>query len=438
MKRPQQALMRSFGVLLLAVLAACSVAESQRFSVKKPVVSQAMFDEDAAVMAYASAPCTSPLGSYALPKAFLHIKIGQKDANTPPEIMPGAGDAPIEVVRRADNSLVFCLDHLSSAFADEKISVSKWPADKTGTEKGSLLSAVMVNVTDQTAFIVRAFLRTLFIGITGKPDFRSALTPEQIVADLEIDPFDQRDMAVANARLTKLGYCVVLKDFGFPSDVSVQNYCSAPLVHGMQLTQVSKAYAKAATTAANPHLPGVMYRPRMPYRLLLFHKRDPKGRGPWLLSQMINVELENLSPVLSLGIDRGVFSGKNVNFIFSEGTLQHACVSKSSELEGFVAIPLEIAKSIVSVPASIVAVRINQIDAKKQLAGLERQLFQIQRVHLAKLAGEEAEIPGDLPGQKDFAAIAPGDFDLPDDLKKDIVGAPKFDSHAVCTPGATM
>lgn len=413
---------RAFALLALGATAACTVAESQRFSV------------DPQTMAYAATRCTSALGSYALPKAYLHIRVGQRDAASPPEIMPTDKMKPVEVVRHPDNSKVFCLDHLSSAFADEKITISKWPNSKDGTEKGSMLGAVMVNVTDQTAYIVRALLRALFIATTGAPSFpgRAGEAPLQVIANLEIDPFNQQDMAEANARLTKLGFCLVLKDLGFPADVTIQHYCSAPLRYGRQLTAVHKAYMRAENAEINPRRPGILYRPRMPYRLMIFHKRDPRGRGPWQLSRMMNVNLENLSPVLSLGIERAVFAGKNVNFIFEEGTLRGACVSKTSELQGFVTIPLEIAKSIVAVPASIVAVRIDQIGNRQKLLEAETQLYQIQQAYLVKLAGGDAETPSGPTAAEDVAPFTPGQLGVPDDIEKQ-EPAPSLNELQQCT-----
>jgi hypothetical protein len=415
-------------VLALAATAGCTITESDRISIETQALS------------YAGGPaCASHLGSYTLPKAFLHIRVGQADPDQRPVIMPAPNGEPVEVVRHPDNGLTFCLDYIGSPFADETVRVLKWPTDVADNGKGSFLGAVMVNVTDQTAFIVRALIRTLFIAETGLPGAapRSLqLTPQQMVADLEFDPFDRRDAAVANARLSKLGYCLVLQHIGFPSDAEIQAYCSAPLVHRLRHSGIYKAYAASQTRPVDPHTHGIVYRPREPYRLMIFHKADPGGRGPWLMTQMMNVELENFSPILSLRIDRTVFAGKNVSFVFKEGTLQTACVSKNSEIAGFTSIPLEIVRSIVSVPATIAAVRIDQIGRQKSLIEAETQLYQVQQIYLKKLAGADVAQPTDLPGKKDATSMTPGNFTLPTDLDATGVTAPAL-TEQIC-PGRAV
>jgi hypothetical protein len=268
----------------------------------------------------------------------------------------------------------------------------------------------MVNATDQTVFIVRALLRALFIGLTGDVDFapRSArFAADEIVADLEFDPVNQREAAMVNARLTKLGFCLVLETFMFDPAVGVQSYCSAPLRHGYDPTPIFKAYQAYETAPVEPHHPGILYRPRYPYRLAVYRKRDPGGGGKWLLTQTTTVHLENVSPVLSLGITRAAFTGKAVNFLFQDGALTTACISKGSEIESFVQIPLDVAKSIMAVPASLATIQLGRLENEKLLVQRQEQLFLVQKAYLAKLAGGQATRPTGTPDKTQLAAALP-------------------------------
>lgn len=362
--------------------------------------------------------CESTLGSYSLPRAFLRVRIGQADAATAPDIaLFGTGNnvTPVMVVLHPDAGLSFCLDHLASPLADEEITIQKAPLTSSATNpKTPFLGAVMVNVTDRTTYIVEALLRASLAASTGSADFfragRADFTADQIVADIEFDPFDQVETASANARLAKLGFCYVLENYTFGPRVTVGEYCSDPLKHSRVLTRIGEAYLKAEALPANPHTPGIVYRPRHPYRLFIYHKRNLGGVGPWDLVQSTTVNLENMSPVISLGITRGMFAGKRVNFLFEAGALATVCVAKTSELQGFVEIPFAISKAIVEVPASIVSVQIGRIGDQKKLIQAQQQLYEFQQAYLKNLAGQQAGPPGSVPDPVATPGVSPAAF----------------------------
>lgn len=352
--------------------------------------------------------CLTSLGSYSLPKANLHVKLQQGDgAATYIPFTNNGIESVVEVVRRPDPALFFCLDHMASAFTADKITIKKWGYQAVGNESArstsSFLGAVVVNSTDQAVYIVNMLLRSLFIWVTRDPNFPEvgrAGKVTQPVAEIEYDPFDSRESIMANERLRQFGYCFVLEGHTFDkSRFSVDQYCNAPEQVGKFSTKITKAYERAATQQADPFEPGLFYRPRQPYRLAIFRKTDPGGRGRWHLTQTTTVELENQSPVLLLDIRRAAFGARTANFVFNEGTLLTACVSKTSEIEGFVQIPLLISRSIVAVPASIIQVRIDQFKGQTELLKAQEDLLKVQRAHLEALSSEKFTSPG---GQSDF------------------------------------
>jgi hypothetical protein len=372
------------GIAALAfLLSACNVVESQRVTLDTPPQGYS-----------AGTPCASTLGSYALPKSFVRIKIGQKKGSAPEVVLTG-DDLPVEVKKHPDPHLFFCLDHLNSNTSDDRISILKWPSE-TNDPKGSFLGAVLVNVTDQTAYIVRALIRTAFIAISGQPDFAPRSTQfgaTEIVGDFEFDPFNQRETATINSRLTKLGFCVMLEDPMFNAPGPVQQYCDAPLKHAVHQTAFYKAYHKLEQTPADPFVQGILYRVPQPHRFMIYHRRDPAEE--WQLQQTTTIQLENLSPVLSLRVSRAVFANRTMNFVFSEGALHTACLSKGSELLGFVDIPLEIARSIVAVPGAIAMVRINDVNSEKELIAAQTKLAQMQQSYMQAVLGNNPTVTAD-------------------------------------------
>jgi hypothetical protein len=388
---PKHYVWRPLTVALLALLlASCDMIASGRVDFdEKPVDGGPV--------------CTSALGSYALPKAYVHIQVGLvPGTNTVPDVLVAkASDPAVAVVRHPDSALVFCIDYLTSSLSHDIIAVRKTPHT-------SFLGAVMINATDQSAYVIETLLRAGFIVGTGSGTFAPRSTVEgatpQILADLEYDPFNQTESAEVNARLSKLGFCLVLEDFTFDRAISLDQYCNSPIHYGSRPTLITKAYMKAEATPIDPHFPGLLYRPRLAYRLAIFHKADPNGPGNWQLYEVDTVTLENMSPVLSLDIRRAAFTNRTANFVFDSGTLVTACVSKGSELLGFSGIPLQIAKSIVAVPSSIVSVQFDQITAQKQLVTAQQNLVQVQNAYLAALAGQPYTSVSGVPTAPNTAA----------------------------------
>jgi hypothetical protein len=135
------------------------------------------------------------------------------------------------------------------------------------------------------------------------------------------------------------------------------------------------------------------------------------------------VELENFSPVLALDIRRAAFAGRSANFLFDSGTLTVTCVSKTSEVEGFSDIPLQISRSLVALPATVLKVQFDQVTNQAALVNAERQLFQVQQAYLAALSGKSAtyQLPSGVqsPTFGNYANIPVPDVKVPSDLLKE-------------------
>jgi hypothetical protein len=252
-------------------LTGCQVAEST-------LVVGSLNNEQLAFTAAPVSPilCRSKLGSYALPRGYLKVEV-KKAGDQEPSLT-------LSHFRRADQTLTFCLDHLSDPLADDEVRIIK-ASGQAGAKKGyaepagdkpsesgygtQLLQWVVSNTVDQTGYILQTLIRTAFVGISGKPDFnpigRSGArldgVQEVILAQLEYDPFDARRSTEINERLKQLGFCVVLDGVTFNSRrFNAQEYCQAP-GRGDYQSAVLRSYAQEIDRPP-PAVRGIAYRPR--------------------------------------------------------------------------------------------------------------------------------------------------------------------------------
>jgi hypothetical protein len=418
------------GILLISLaVSGCDITQSSLVSVSGP---------DAGY----PATCTSTLGSYALPKAFLHVQVKPTGATPdgplieqwPKKENDKPSDDkrwPVEVLRFPDPAFVFCLDHLNSLLAADTIRVEKsytisaTTFDAKLASKTQFLAAVLVNSTDYTAAIARALIRAAAIAISGNPaagGMPRTFTPTPALkfgADLTFDPFDYRETGQVNGRLRELGYCIVIEGYTVTAGEGVERYCDAPLRYSYKENSLPQAYVRqeaipeGATVLPENVSPGIVYRPRKPYTIAVYRRKDPHGPDPWVLQYSQVEPLENLSPVLALQIQRTAFGGRNANFLFDQGTLTAACLSKTSEINGFVDIPVEVLKAVVGIPGQIFTVRIKQLESQKKLVDARNNLLTIQE-NIAKGNGKYTPVgglgdPGSFPTIPGVPTAGPGD-----------------------------
>lgn len=412
-----------------AFLAGCNATES------RPV--------DFARVAQGHIACASPLGSYALPKTNLRAELKRtaavKENNTIKA--PATATLTITPVQRADRALQFCLDHISSAFAADTIKIAK---------SGAFLQSVFVNATDRTVQIVATLLRTAMIAATGNPLYGRSLfgDVEGTLVDVEFDPFDRAETARANRILRQAaaewGFCVYVP-YANPA-LAGEKYCENPDWTSPSGDKFARMYEAYSRSPIDPKTPGLLYRPRPTYPIVIYqkppsHGSKSKGAGAkvvadvWKIARIEHHPLENVSPVLSLGIERAVFSQRISSFVFNNGVLQTACVSKGSEIEGFVEIPLDISRALVALPAQIATVQFGRRDSEAKLAQAQALAINAQNAAIASiLSGVEYASPS---GVKEPAAttavkldIQKALNDLPSGTTAPAVGDDKFFSES--------
>jgi hypothetical protein len=339
------------------------------------------------------------LGSYALPKTLLRIEV-MGDVPDPAQAMTAL--TALEEISVTDANRVYCLDHLSSPSAKDDIKVIRGIPPQTNTPprtvqtSTNLLTYLSSNTIDYTADILRKIVRAIFIGISGQSDFKPVarslkLTSSPLIyklANFTFDPFDTQDLLRTNRELRPLGFCVLL-ELGDVDTVAREGtrFCSNPGYLRQARARFDDAFAIYDQAADLPaRVPGIVYRPRQQYRLYVYANDDPKGGSTWNLVQTMHVKMENISPVVSVGVDRAIFSARRTALVFDRGVLVNMCVSKRSELLAVAEIPLEVVRSIVALPAAIITVRIDEVTKSRELMGVERDLIRLQRQYIEYLA----------------------------------------------------
>ncbi|SFV38690.1 hypothetical protein [Hyphomicrobium facile] len=332
--------------------------------------------------------CHSDAGAYSLSKTYVAVEIAKSDS---PDLGEEFRLNSVRLVRHPDKGKTYCLDYLGSPTSNETFTVQK---DASG-----LLMRVSANSKDQSAAIAKKVADTIFTVVSGNPNFdpneqaagRSSLdnAPATLTSPYraEFDPFNSGQAAVVNDSMRKFGFCMMIENQGLaPGQRDADSYCEHPL-GGVSLERaLADGYDADYQASPIPEMRGILYRPRVPYVMYLFVKRDLKAKGGWLLKASEAVHLENKSPVLGVGIDRAFFTDRKTTLTFDQGALVDIDINKKSELAGFVEIPLYIAQGIAALPTNIIQVKINETNNNTALINAQQQLIDSQKSYQSTLS----------------------------------------------------
>ncbi len=147
-----------------------------------------------------------------------------------------------------------------------------------------------------------------------------------------------------------------------------------------------------------PHAPAervgckedLCFRTAMPYIIELKTTDDSVAR---VVTQQV-VVVANPYLVASIPVTRAPFVKKEVTLEFKDGMLTKTRIKNPSEVFGFIGIPIDVAKAIVSVPASMLKFEIVQsqnnnalLTEQKRALTLQKEIIDAQRQLLATAAG---------------------------------------------------
>ena len=88
--------------------------------------------------------------------------------------------------------------------------------------------------------------------------------------------------------------------------------------------------------------------------------------------------LPNEAPLFSLDITRSAFVEKETRLEFEKGILRKVSVRKPSEALALAGVPLEIARTLASLPAEILRLRVDYTTSEAEVAEARRAWFEAQ------------------------------------------------------------
>jgi hypothetical protein len=335
--------------------------------------------------------CRSTAGAYYLPKVLVRLSVSRNGSG------PGMlEDKTPEFQTVADRRhQPYCLDYLASPTAKDVIAVQ---VGKEGNPSG-LLQNVSSNTEDRSQQIVTNLIQTaenLTVSAFRKQRLGVAAgAPE--TGDFTFDPFDPQEMTEINRALRRFGFCVYIENHSFSDEfISPQAWCSDPA----QERYVNQYNVMLATTPAAPGAvnSGILYRANATHKLVIRQlairpKSAPGSREPWALFMTKHVEMPNVSPIFSIGVERALFATRTTDLTFADGVLTDIKITKTSELEGFSVIPLQIAQAIARLPTEIIQLRIDDTRNASSLASAQIQLANAL-ANLAQVSQANPQVPG--------------------------------------------
>ena len=236
------------------------------------------------------------------------------------------------------------------------------------TEAG-LLTTVSSIVTDESPKIVAQLARLGKLA-AGVPDTAKTTRVSgqdegptfHLVARVVVDPADPHDVREQLDR--------------FEIDLE-----ASPMTVG---TDARCALTPSAVCEPVCNQSGVCYRPVIPYSVRVKPAGfvlPAQGLKPasvaWLPEGVQEIMmLPNRSPVVCLPIERGAFVTSKFKVTFAEGLLTEMSSDKPSEILGFMSIPLDIARAIVSVPGELLQVKVTNYGNVAKAAESEKKAFE--------------------------------------------------------------
>lgn len=374
MTRP--AFLRSLSSAVLAVLFATSCSVVETSPVFEPNGYYPIPDRN----------CESSLGSYVLPKTKLVFTIKQNLESQVSVLQQ------VKELRVPDDPqrYTFCIDFLENGFADDKVQVRRTsdsgPLAAASRTSGGFLDLVASHSVDMTGVVLTKIIRAIFIYLSGNAGFISGRAADvnddstwTTVLEPTIDPFDAESMAQWNKSMRRYGFCIALADFSFNVDtVEYGRYCDDPVNVGRANPSPKQAQIATIRDAPIKKVPAIYYRPRIAYPVTIFINPDPLGHGEWRPGRTAFVEMENISPVLALRVDRAFLAVKKTALIFEQGRLRNVCLVKGSEVRGAVTPIVELVSGLVQLPSATISAEIALLQKSQTVYDAERQVIEMQ------------------------------------------------------------
>jgi hypothetical protein len=252
-----------------------------------------------------------------------------------------------DTLTEPDSRYMFSLVHRRNLFADDQVAITIGANGllvKVETTSEGKAGQVVLGLAELAKDLLKAS--------AGLPTdvgvFDLKKGPFQY--ELILDPTDATAVSSVNSDLDRRG-CNLLIDVQPPETAHVRTKPTPPTSRG-----------------------GIYYRPALPY-VITFKTRD-ESRARESIRSAQTIYLPNAAPILSFDIYRPAF----VKFIqtveFENGMLKSFNLTKPSEAVGLINLPVELAKSIVSIPSELFKFRIETTQDEGGLLEAQRKLIE--------------------------------------------------------------
>ncbi|PSL27457.1 hypothetical protein [Dyadobacter jiangsuensis] len=310
---------------------------------------------------------------YYLPSAEMKLQVGvviqvtkRKSDNKilSAQLMEMNCEASMAIV--ADSTNLLLIDYHPDIFSVDQI--------KIATNQGGLVENVEVQTDDRIGTIVRS-------GLAGaeKPNLTEAANRATAMSGL-----------VANHDEVIVDYVQFQRQFSISSDEIYNAKIQRPWKIKLDSLQVDASFElanqaplKRLAIKADVNYPGIMTRPLKSACWELM-RPDLSGRTATKQAQIAGY-VPDISRVVTVPIERKRFIKHTGMPKFSNGMLVENAISKASEVEGFISIPVNILKAIFAIPSQLLHFRITR---NQELAAVAKSMQDRYDAQVAALASQ--------------------------------------------------
>ncbi len=305
-------------------------------------------------------PASSTTGIfYCLPKGIVQLKFmpsGSKD------------DKPLlQIITKyvPDPELRFNLYYKKNTAYDDNINIC--------VSKEGLLKSVDVTTEDRTKDVIVTVVETAkeiakFVMAFPGGELRGKDSSQIRYFDIAFDPKDFIVDGKGEAKLQTSEAGEKLQGVGI-RELKI-----------IRMFDFSKVKVADADTENNHN--GVFYKPLLPYKLSFDHSvtlnSPTEDKKTVKSTEYVNhyeliVFLPNEAPVVAVDVERAFFVKKVTKLAFADGILESVQIAKPSELLASARLPLEIVKSITSIPSEIIQLKIDYSSDNRKLYEAQKQ-----------------------------------------------------------------
>jgi hypothetical protein len=184
--------------------------------------------------------------------------------------------------------------------------------------------------------------------------------------------------------------------------------------------ELKRAFDKRDYTYKAPEkTDGIVYRPSLPYIITLAHKPVKNEETIQLVRRDV-FYLPNEAPIESIGLKRAALVQKKQKISFTKGKLTEVNITKPSEALDFVQIPIDVLKSIASIPTTLVQYRYNYSsenatlyqNLQRELEDRQKYIEYLQQIQTGNSSGSQAS-PGSTRGRSTTSNVSSGNTNQP-------------------------